>query len=102
MAISAFWIPGLAGLLGDENAHGYGNTFTLVKYGRKVESPGVGDLVFYNTAGPDSHVGVYVGDRVLGGGRTVGTVHIVDDGHEGGPFLNRLDRSPISQIRSYV
>lgn len=106
-AIGSYWVPGLSQLLGDENAHGDGNTWSLARHGKQVSLGQLqpGDLVFYDTEGPGSlsHVGVYVGN--LGLFRrdvVVGTLDVIDDGHDGGPFVNPVNKAPINQCRSYL
>lgn len=62
LAITCYWVNGLAYKLGDENAHGFGNTWTLAKYGSTVLQGNLkpGDLVFYYA--DCHHVAVYVGN----------------------------------------
>lgn len=60
LAISCYWMAGVADDLGNENAHGYGNTWSLADNGRSVRAADLqpGDLVFYGNC---SHVAVYEG-----------------------------------------
>lgn len=69
LAITCYWVNGLQHYLGDENAHGFGNTWSLARHGVPVDIALVrpGDLVFYYT--DCSHVAVYVGNgRVVSNG----------------------------------
>lgn len=60
LAITCYWVAGIASELGEENAHGYGNTWSLADHGRAVKASELrpGDLVFYGNC---SHVAVYEG-----------------------------------------
>lgn len=69
LAITTYWANGLAHFLGDENAHGFGNTWSLARHGKSVSIADLrpGDLVFYYES--CSHVAVYVGNgRVISNG----------------------------------
>lgn len=73
---------------------GYGWTGTLATHGRSVSLAAArpGDLVFYGSGYPYSHVAVYVG-----AGR------VVSHGSEGGPYLLNIDyRRDRRVIRSYL
>lgn len=69
LAITCYWVHGLHPHLGDENAHGWGNTWSLYRHGRPVslDSLRPADFVFYYSS--CSHVAIYVGDgRVVSNG----------------------------------
>lgn len=69
LAITCYWVNGLAAVLGDENAHGFGNTTSLARHGKVISSSTArpGDLIFYYPG--CSHVAVYVGHgRVISNG----------------------------------
>lgn len=90
LAITCYWVNLLAHFLGDENAHGFGNTWSLARHGKSVSTHDLrpGDLVFYYS--DCSHVAVYVG-----GGR------VISNGHY--PMgLYFLDYAPIWGCRSYL
>lgn len=61
LAITCYWVAGLADRLGQENSRGYGNTWSLADHGRPVKAAELkpGDLVFYGNC---SHVAVYEGN----------------------------------------
>lgn len=64
--ITTYWANGKQALLGDENAHGYGNTWSLAAHGTPVTVAQLqpGDFVFYYS--DCHHVALYVGnDSVL-------------------------------------
>lgn len=69
LAISCYWMAGVADELGNENAHGYGNTWSLADNGSSVRAADLkpGDLVFYGNC---SHVAVYEG-----GGKVITNGH---------------------------
>lgn len=60
LAITCYWVAGVAEALGNANAHGAGNTWSLADHGRAVKAAELrpGDLVFYGNC---SHVAVYEG-----------------------------------------
>lgn len=64
LAISCYWANSLEQKLGNANALGYGNTWSLANYGTAIRSSQLqpGDLVFYGNC---SHVAVYVGDGMV-------------------------------------
>lgn len=90
LAITCYWANALAHHLGDENAHGFGNTWSLWRHGKRVSDEDVrpGDLVFYYE--DCSHVAVYVG-----GGR------VVSNGHYPMGLYN-IRYAPIYGCRSYL
>ena len=90
LAITCYWVNGLAHFLGDENAHGFGNTWSLARHGKgvSVHDLRAGDLVFYYT--DCSHVAVYAG-----GGKVVSNGHF--------PMgLYPVDYAPVWGARSYL
>lgn len=64
LAISCYWANSLEQKLGNANALGYGNTWSLANYGTAIRADQLkpGDLVFYGNC---SHVAVYVGDGMV-------------------------------------
>jgi|SRR5215471_7086496 len=82
-----------AGITRDPNGQNWawGWTGTLCKNGRAVNSAQPGDLIFYGSGAPWSHVVV-----AIGGGKCV------SHGSEGGPFLVPVNYRTIGQIRRYV
>jgi len=80
--------------LPDPNGMGYraGYTGTLCQHGKAVASAQAGDLVFYGSGPPWTHVAVAVSSN-----------RVVSHGSEGGPFLVPLGyRGDQGQIRRYV
>lgn len=69
LAITCYWVAGVEDELGSENAHGWGNTWSLADHGKYVAVKDLrpGDLVFY---GRCSHVAVYEG-----GGKVISNGH---------------------------
>jgi cell wall-associated NlpC family hydrolase len=91
LAITCYWVAGLAGYLGAENTTGYGNTWSLNRHGVAVTRDELrpSDLVFY---GDCSHVAIYVGD-----GR------VISHGSWPGPLLLATNyRSDYHSSRSYL
>lgn len=85
----------MAGLHDPNNLHfsGYGYTGTLCQNGRKVilGKPKVGDLVFYGSGPPWSHVAI-----------VCAPAEVWSHGSEGGPYLVPIDyRSDRGQVRRY-
>ncbi len=95
-ATACYWISGCP----DPNGLGYngfGYTGTLARHGKVVSlaQSKQGDLVFYGSAWPWSHVAV-ISDAT-------GARHIYTFGHEGCPCLTPIDyRSDRGEIRSYL
>lgn len=90
LAISCYWANGLAWYLGSENAHGFGNTWSLARHGKSVSIVDLrpGDLVFYYPS--CSHMAVYVGN-----GR------VVSNGHYPMGLYN-VTYAPVWGCRSYL
>lgn len=90
LAITCYWVNGLAHYLGDENAHGFGNTWTLAKYGKSVSTADLraGDLVFYYS--DCHHVAVYVGNG-----------KVVSNGHYPMSYY-AVGYAPVWGCRSYL
>lgn len=89
--ISAYWAAGLIAKLGSLNAHGYGNTWSLVRYGTPIELEEArpGDLVFYGNC---SHVAIVVN----------GKPNVLSDGHYPMGYYPARYRHDIWGVRSYL
>lgn len=70
---------------------GYGFTGTLAQHGKRVTTPKPGDLIFYGSGPPYSHVAVYIGKGLC-----------VSHGSEAGPMILNYRYRPVAAIRSYV
>jgi peptidoglycan hydrolase-like protein with peptidoglycan-binding domain len=91
LAITVYWVAGVLSYLGAQNGAGYGNTWSLARYGVLVKPDELrpADLVFY---GSDlGHVAIYVGD-----GR------VVSHGSWPGPLLLPWDYRGVHSCRSYL
>jgi hypothetical protein len=61
LGISCYFAAGVEDVLGQENAHGYGNTWSLAEHGRPISVVQLrpADLIFYGNC---SHVAIYEGN----------------------------------------
>lgn len=104
LAILVYYVNGMIGTLGHENAKGYGNTWSLAQEGTRVSRAKArpADLVFYDHIGDAgqvidtlSHVAVL----------TDNGKHVVSNGHHPMGYYT-INYAPgylrINQIRSYL
>jgi peptidoglycan hydrolase-like protein with peptidoglycan-binding domain len=70
---------------------GWGYTGTQARNGKRVNSPKPGDLIFYGSGPPYSHVTVYIGNGKC-----------VSHGSQAGPMILNYKYRRVTAIRSYV
>jgi peptidoglycan hydrolase-like protein with peptidoglycan-binding domain len=70
---------------------GWGYTGTQARNGRRVQTPKPGDLIFYGSGPPYSHVAVYIGNGKC-----------VSHGSQAGPMILNYKYRRVAAIRSYL